>query len=692
VERSRNVRRRWLWRRPWLVLTFAALIVGGAATVATATIRTSAVSFEVQSLDGNGNNQAHPTWGKLGLPYSRVAPANYADGRSRMVTGPNVRYLSNREFNDVNQNIFSERAVTQWVWLWGQWIDHNVGLAQGGGPVANIPFNAHDPLETFTNTLGSIPFTRDAAAPGTGVSNARQQVNTLSSYIDGFSVYSGSPTRLEWLRDGSIDGNPANNAATLMLPGGYLPTRDQRGDPATAPDMAIDGRLRANPDKAAVAGDVRGNENIALTATHTLFAREHNRIVSMLPSSLTAEQKFQIARRVVIAEIQFVTYNEFLPAMGVTLPAYNGYNPNVNVTLSNEFATVGYRAHSQIHGEIEVETDADRYTQAQLDAFAAAGIKVEDGEEPGEIVLAIPLNVAFFNPELLKAIGEGPVLQAMGLEPQYKNDALIDNHLRSVLFQVPKPGSTTCIEPVDPDCFTGVVDLGAIDVQRGRDHGMPDYNDLRAAYGLPRKASFSAIVNGSENFPADPKLTPGHEIDDPDSLDFTALFDIHGNPIPFGTPEANSAATSARRRTGLAARLKAIYGSVDRVDAFAGMVAEPHVPGTEMGELQRAIWTRQFRALRDGDRFFYANQPVLGQIRSAFGIDFRHTLAQIIAANTDIPASELNANVFVTGAGAASADNSPDGQSVSASGREDGPAGATLNAVPEARRQDADLF
>ena len=95
-----------------------------------------------------------------------------------------------------------------------------------------------------------------------------------------------------------------------------------------------------------VAGDVRANENIALTATHTLFAREHNRIVSLLPTSLSQEDKFQIARRIVIAEQQYITYNEFLPAMGVTLPAYPGYKPSVNAALSNEFATVGYRAHS----------------------------------------------------------------------------------------------------------------------------------------------------------------------------------------------------------------------------------------------------------------------------------------------------------------------------------------------------------
>src|SRR3954451_10515676 len=94
--------------------------------------------------------------------------------------------------------------------------------------------------------------------------------------------------------------------------------------------------LVATPARAAVAGDVRANENIALTALQTLFAREHDRIVAALPSALTQEAKFQIARRVVGAEIEFVTYEEFLPTLGVRLDSYRGYDPSANPGLGNE--------------------------------------------------------------------------------------------------------------------------------------------------------------------------------------------------------------------------------------------------------------------------------------------------------------------------------------------------------------------
>src|SRR2546421_557446 len=100
-------------------------------------------------------------------------PRNHFDGTPPPVAHPD---------DDVSQNIFSEQATSQWGWTWGQFLDHTFGLAQGGtGTGDNIPFNASDPVERFTDTLGVIPFTRDAVAPGTGTStaNPRQQINTV---------------------------------------------------------------------------------------------------------------------------------------------------------------------------------------------------------------------------------------------------------------------------------------------------------------------------------------------------------------------------------------------------------------------------------------------------------------------------------------------------------------------------------
>jgi Animal haem peroxidase len=577
------------------VILLATLAAGSGATV----------PAPLRTLDGSGNNLRHPDWGKAGTQYSRVAAATYANGIGTMVTGPSPRYISNRVFNDEGQNLFSENDISQWGWAWGQFIDHDMGL-RDEMPAESAPmaFDATDRLEGFQNDFGSLAFSRTPAAPGTGTSSTRQQINTIDSFIDASNVYGVDNARLDWLRAGTAgDGNPANNQATLLLPSGYLPRANARPT-VPAPPVDLMGALVATPEKAVVAGDVRANENVALTAIHTLFAREHNRIVASLGrTGLSNEDKFQLARRIVGAEIEYITYTAFLPALGVRLDRYRGYNPNANPSLGNEFATVGYRAHSMIHGEFEPTVPAGTFTDDQLNRlFPSEGIAVERNAD-GTVTLVISLMAAFGNPDLLEQVGEAPILESLA-ERQYKNDEQIDNSLRSVLFQVPKPGATNpeaCGAPViSPSCFVGVADLGADDVARGRDHGMPSYNALREAYGLPS-----------------------------------------------GSDESGEDAVEGIRRTTLAARLKAIYGSVDKLDAFVGMVSEPHVAGSELGPLQLAIWRRQFEALRDGDRFFYGNDPFLARIQRVFGITYKHTLAELIRLNTG---ATVEPNVFIAAA------------------------------------------
>ena len=603
----------------------------------------------VRALDGSGNNLQHPDWGKAGTQYLRVAPANYADGIGKLVSGPSPRYVSNRVFNDVGQNLFSENGISQWGWAWGQFVDHDIGL-RDETPAESVPmaFDVKDPLESFQNDFGGLAFSRTPAAPGTGTKSQRQQINTIDSFIDASNVYGVDTSRLDWLRAGAAgDGNPANNQASLLMSAGYLPRVTARPT-VTAPPVDLMGPLVGTPEKAVVAGDVRANENVALTAIHTLFAREHNRIVGQLAGTpLTDEEKFQIARRVVGAEIQYITYTEFLPTLGVQLAPYRGYSSTVDPALTNEFAVVGYRAHSMVHGEFEPTVPAGAFTDAQLSAFPAQGVAVERNAD-GTVTLVIPLVVAFGDPGLLQQIGEGAILASLG-EREYKNDEQIDNSLRSVLFEVPKPNGTappSCGAPViKPSCFTDVSDLGADDVQRGRDHGMPYYNQLRRAYGLAPVRSFTQIAGeATDRFPtSDPKIDPTDPVDDPNSLEFLELRDEDGSVVPLGSDDAQEDAVTGTRRTTLAARLRAIYGSVDKVDAFVGMVSEKHIPGTEFGPLQLAIWRKQFTSLRDGDRFFYLNDPALTTISQTYGITYRHTLAELIAADAGVT---VEPNVF----------------------------------------------
>jgi hypothetical protein len=621
----------------------AAVLVGGLLLAAPASAKHSSAPalMLVRTLSGAGNNLAHPEWGAADTPYTRVAQPAYADGVNAMESGPPARYVSNRIFNDGGQNLFSENGVTQWGWVWGQFLDHDFGREQNR-PRESMPlvYDPNDPLEQFHSDLISIDFWRNPAAPGTGVTTPREQVNLLSSYIDASNVYGVSASRLDWLRAGSQDGDPTDNSARLLLtPDGYLPRANARGNVANAPFMELDGPLAGSPGRAVVAGDARANENVALTAIQTLFAREHNRIVARLPTSLPPESRFQIARRIVGAEEQYITYNEFLPAMGVHLAPYRGYRPTVDAGLSNEFASVGYRAHSMVNGTFDLEQPAGVWSADRLASFAAEGIAVQS--HGGLVRLSIPLDLAFGNPDLLEQVGLGPMLQGLGDEREYRNDEQVDNAMRSILFQVPKPGAadpSICGLPEpSPSCFRIVQDLAATDLQRTRDHGIPSYNALRAAYGLPPRSTFEDVTGE----PASSDL--GARIDDPSILDFVSLRDTHGNPIPLGSPAAATDAVSGTRRTTLASRLRAIYGDVNKLDALVGMLAEAHVPGTEFGQLQLAIWKRQFERLRDGDRFFYLGDRTLDAIRRAYGISYKHTLADVIRLNTN---ADVHGDVF----------------------------------------------
>lgn len=642
------------------------------------------------SLDGSGNNPDDPALGQAGTVYPREVAANYADGVGEPTASPGARYLSNRIFNDTNQNIFSENDVTHWSFVWGQFIDHTIGLRESGDENFSIAFDVDDPLEEFTNELGEIEMTRSGVASGTGEDTPREQVNTISSYIDAWAVYGGTDERLDWLRDGPVDGDPTNNDATLLEVDGYLPTADARPD-TEAPEADLMGRLFADPTAAVIAGDVRANENIGLTAVQTLLVREHNRIVDSLPADLDEETKFAVARRIVVAEQQYITYNEFLPAMGVELAAYTGYDSTVDPSITNEFATVGYRAHSQIHGEYEAEIDRSTITDEEIDALEAGGVEVTVDDDVVEV--AVPLGVAFGNPGLLVDLGLGNVLAGLASEAAYANDEQIDNQLRSVLFQVPGPDVENPLDCLDgteiAGCFSGVNDLGAIDVMRGYDHGMPTYNDLREAYGLARIDTFTELTGEStEEFPDDPIIDSTDPIDDPDILDFVQLADGDANPIDASSDLAGTAVVDAKRRTTTAARLKAIFRGVDRVDAFTGMVSEPHVDGTEFGELQLAMWTRQFTALRDGDRFFYGNDAALDAIADEFGLDFRTTLADLIVANTDVDPDDVADNVFLlanTGAPSDAVD-SPDVDGDGRRPRDDRPPADHRRRGPESDR------
>ena len=384
---------------------------------------------------------------------------------------------------------------------------------------------------------GANTFTLKASTP-----NARQQPNLISSYLDGSVIYGSDATRAAALR--------AFQGGLLKTSAGNLPPLNTVGLP-----NANDAHLFPD-DELFLAGDVRANENVEFSAIHTLFVREHNQIANALAAAnggLTDEQIFQRARRIVVAELQVITYNEFLPALlgANPLRPYFGYNPNVNPGIATEFSTAAYRiGHTLINDDVEfLDNDAN------------------------EIQEALELAEAFFNPGALKATGPDPVLKYLATDNAQEVDAQLVAGLRNFLFGPPGAGG---------------FDLASLNIQRGRDHGLADYNSARAAYGLPRVTSFAQITS---------------------------------NPL-------------------LQAKLASLYGTVDSIDLWVGGLSEDHLAGSSMGPTFQRIIADQFERIRDGDRFWYARTfsgPQLQALQQT-------RLSDIIRRNTTL--TKLQDNVF----------------------------------------------
>jgi hypothetical protein len=340
---------------------------------------------------------------------------------------------------------------------------------------------------------------------------AREQINEVTSYIDASQVYGSDTARAAALRTNGGSGAKLLTSANNLLPyntGGWT---NQNQGPTPASQLFL-------------AGDIRANENLALTSLQTMFMREHNRLVDKIAvqqPALNAEEQYQLARKLVGAEIQAITYHEFLPAiLGSAAPTAQSYfySPGEVASVTNSFAHSAFRfGHSTLPNSVQL-TDSTGVVSGSMTLGSISS-------NP---------NLLTNSPGLINQFLRGAATHA-----SEEVDLKIVDAVRIIMFGPPGAGGT---------------DLFAVDIQRGRDHGLPDYNELRFSYDLPQYTSFSQITT-------------------------------------------NVAVRQA---------LQAAYGGdIDNVDSIVGALAEDHLPGSSLGPLMSKIIAEQFRRSRDGDRLFY---------------------------------------------------------------------------------------
>jgi hypothetical protein len=533
-------------------------------------------------IDETGNNRVNPTLGSAGTDLIRIAPVGYADGISApsLPQDQSARAISNILNNQADPNnpsqdlnTVDQQSLSDFGYVFGQFMDHDMDLTPDGGASFPIAVAPGDPIGP-----NPLPFTRSQFDPNTGTStsNPRQQVNAVTSFLDLSQVYGSDAATADALRT-HVGGQVKTS------PGGLLPYDNATyftAQQLAAINQSLGGMQNQGPLPTAdlfVTGDIRGNENLELTGLQTLFVRNHNRIASELhreQPGWSDEQLYQEARKINIAEYQSIIYNEWIPAVlgPDALPAYSGYDPHINPSISNEFSTVGFRfGHSLLSSGIERQGNN--------------GLDIADVNPSGA---SIDLAQDFFDPNLLSRNGRvdpltghtssniGAVLKADADGNSQAMDVLAINDVRNLLFGNGNAGGQ---------------DLIARDIQRGRDNGLPDYNTMRVAYGLPPLTSFAQITSNVQ----------------------------------------------------VQKELQRAYGNVQNIDAFEGGLAEDHVPGSDVGSLFRAIMVDQFTRLRDGDRFFYLNEQWSPDELRIF--QKGNTLTKIIEANTSI--TNLQSDVFL---------------------------------------------
>ncbi len=504
--------------------------------------------FGERSIDGTGNNENSPQMGVAFTQLRRITGSHYSDGVSELAGAnrPSARAVSNA-VNSQDELIPNPGGASDYLWQWGQFLDHDIDLTDGTDPPepVNIAVPAgdlfFDPDGTGTQI---IPFNRSVYDDSTGTSrdNPRQQLNEITAWIDASNVYGSDEERASALRTNDGTGKLKTSDGNL------LPFNTEGLPNAGGPS-----------DTLFLAGDVRANEQVGLTAIHTLFVREHNRTAERLAREhpeWEGDRIYERARAIVGAEVQVITYREFLPALlgPRALPRYDGYRPEVDAGIINEFSGAAYRLGHSMLGPVILRLDSE-------------GNVIPEGN--------LELRDAFFSPQRITVEGGiEPVLRGLASQLCQRIDTKIVDDVRNFLFG--EPGS-------------GGFDLASLNIQRGRDHGLPSYNEAREALGLPRARRFRDVTSDPET----------------------------------------------RRQ------LSSVYDSVDDIDMWVGGLAEDSMPGSQLGELFHTIVKRQFEALRDGDRFWY-ERTLTQEERTEVE---RTRLSDIIRRNTDI-GGEIPDDVF----------------------------------------------
>ncbi|CAH0751106.1 unnamed protein product [Diatraea saccharalis] len=549
--------------------------------------------------DGTCNNFNRPRWGSTMTPVQRFQPPSYSDGlQAPRVSIFGTKLPSAREISALIHS--SENAensgITHLLMQWGQFLDHDItSSSQSRGFNGSVPRCCKDggrefmpkelmhpecfPIavpssDPFYGPRGvrCLDFVRSSPAPRDGCELGwREQFNQVSGYIDASPLYASSARQHAAVRAlAAAPAAAAAGAARRAVPRRRAVRRllQVRGRPrqrapgpggrahrlAAATQPACENISDNYSKQASPLTLLFSLRRMKMQSKEYLYLLEHRAIMpnsqqittlqylyfrmaqelAHLNPHWSDEKIYQETRKIVGAMVQHITYREFLPIVlggevmrlfelePLNKGYYKAYNPKINPSPASSFGSAAFR-----FGHSLVQSSMMRY-----DRF----------HRP--INNNVSLHNELTNPSNIWSMGAvDRLLLGMVNQPIQKRDEFITEELTNHLFQTPH--------------FDFGMDLAAINIQRGRDHGVPPYTTWREPCGLSQITGFEDLS----------RVMPKRVV----------------------------------------RKFKSLYRHVDDIDLFTGGMAERPVVGGLVGPTFACIIAQQFTNLRKGDRFWYEN-------------------------------------------------------------------------------------
>ncbi|XP_003247028.1 peroxidase-like isoform X2 [Acyrthosiphon pisum] len=541
-----------------------------------------------RTVDGTCNNLRNPLWGSSETPYIRLAEAAYDDGNyevRKQVDGsklPRPRQLQLETFLPKSKDYLDSNNYH--LMQFGQWANHDISLMPPDttGPErccsvriveinSNSPYQCQLAIEIPTNdpvlkryNQTCMEFKRAmTAANNFGCPVTPQTpMNQATSFFDASQLYGHKLETANSIR--SFDGGKLK---TDIINGHeFCPQKKRQGS------LLCDDRENVNI--CFEAGDPRLNQHFGLTAYTTMFTRFHNIVTDKLQEinpEWSDEVLYQEARKFIGALNQIIVYRDYLPillgksftkrvGLDVSKNRRTQYNPAIMPQLTTEFAGGAFR--------VPHNTLPSTYDYINKNYEVVDSVKFYQWmSKPDPLVLGNNFD---------------QIVRGMTTSPGRLFTPSFNFFISNLMFHTH---------------LTGNEDLLSVDIQRGRDVGVPPYTVVRKLCGFPEVNSFE------------------------DLLSIIPYYDVKS--------------------------LKKQYATVYDIDLLVGALLEPPVGGGTVGQTAQCILADVFYRIRFGDRFFFdvRGQPgsySLAQLRTLRNIDLGH----VLCATTEL--DEVPMDIFKT--------------------------------------------